>query len=98
MSGPQRQPTSRRSRRVARSPHELERRGYHLKTLYEVSREITGLVDTASIVKNFLMMVVGTLGVERGAIVMADSKHNTTTALSQRGCEAEVETALAPAV
>jgi hypothetical protein len=72
MSRSRRQPSKPRSRRAARSPHELEKRIYHLKTLYEVSREITGLADIASITKNVLMMVVGTLGVERGILAVSD--------------------------
>ena len=98
MSRSRRQPSKPRSRRAARSPHELEKRIYHLKTLYEVSREITGLADIASITKNVLMMVVGTLGVERGILAVSDSKDNTAKSVSHRGCDMELEAALGSAI
>ena len=98
MSPSRRRPSTQRSRKVGRSTHELEKRIFHLKTLYEVSREITAFTDTPSITKNLLMMVVGTLGVERGVIVLADAKDNAMAAVSQRGCDPAAEAALANAV
>mgnify|MGYP006290552927 CR=1 FL=1 len=41
----------------------LDRRVYHLKTLYDVSRDIFGSVDTQEILKSFLMMTMGNFGV-----------------------------------
>ena len=34
---------------------ENERRLFHLKTLYDVSRELLGVVETKTILKNFLL-------------------------------------------
>src|SRR6059036_385926 len=61
-----------RLRDAARTQRELEKRMFHLKTLYDVSREIGFLIDTRAIMKNLLMMVIGTFGVERGLILLVD--------------------------
>ena len=66
---------------AARSREELEKRMFHLKTLYDVSREIGVLIDTEAILKNLLMMVVGTFGAERGLIVLRNSRENRIPAI-----------------
>src|SRR6059036_1050852 len=63
-----------RLRDAARTQRELEKRMFHLKTLYDVSREIGFLIDTRAIIKNLLMMVIGTFGVERGLILLVDGR------------------------
>lgn len=75
-----------RLRDATRSQEELEKRMFHLRTLYDVSREIGYLNDTQSIISNLLMMVLGTFGVERGLIVLSDSQ-NGVAALAQRGVD-----------
>lgn len=72
---------------AARSREELEKRMFHLKTLYDVSREIGVLIDTEAILKNLLMMVVGTFGAERGLIVLRNTRENRVEALAHRGLE-----------
>jgi class 3 adenylate cyclase len=67
------------------SHHELERRIFHLKTLYDVSQDIGQLKDTETILKNLLMMMVGTFGVLKGVIVIVDIKEDRINTLSQRG-------------
>ena len=66
------------------SQKELERRVFHLKTLYDVTREIGFLLDTQEIVKNLLMMVIGTFGVFRGFIVIVDTTKGTIEAVTER--------------
>ncbi len=63
---------------------ELERRVFHLKTLYDVTREIGFLLDTQEIVKNLLLMVIGTFGVFRGFIVIVDTTKGTIEAVTDR--------------
>ena len=70
---------------AARSQQELEKRMFHLRTLYDVSREIGFLSNTQAILDNLLMMVLGTFGVERGLIVLYDTRDGTTALLTQRG-------------
>ena len=52
---------------------ELDLRLFHLKTLYDVSRELLGTVDIKLILKNFLLMTLGNFGVAEGFIVVHDS-------------------------
>jgi class 3 adenylate cyclase len=49
-------------------PSELDRRVYHLKTLYDVSREVFSSIDFDTILRSFLLMTMGNFGVIRGAI------------------------------
>ncbi|MGD8991047.1 MAG: hypothetical protein PVI00_06275, partial [Desulfobacterales bacterium] len=45
---------------------ELDRRVFHLKTLYDVSKDIYGSVETETILRNFLLMTMGNFGVMQG--------------------------------
>src|SRR5437867_5515029 len=87
-----------RLRDAARTQRELERRMFHLKTLYDVSREIGTLIDAQAIIKNLLMMVVGTFGVERGLIVLVEVRENRIEALTQRGFDDAASATLSRAV
>jgi class 3 adenylate cyclase/transcriptional regulator with GAF, ATPase, and Fis domain len=51
---------------------ELERQAFHLKTLYDVSKDIFGTVDVEAILRNFLLMTTGNFGVIEGFIVTQD--------------------------
>jgi class 3 adenylate cyclase len=48
---------------------ELDRRIFHLKTLYDVSKDIFSTVDFQAILKNFLLMSMGNFGVMEGFIL-----------------------------
>ena len=87
-----------RLRDAARAQEELEKRMFHLKTLYDASREIGSLIDTQAIVKNLLLMVVGTFGVERGLILVADVREDRIAAMTHRGLDEAAAALLAPAV
>lgn len=50
----------------------LDRRVYHLKTLYDISKDIFGSVDFEAILKNFMMMIMGNFGVMDGFILILD--------------------------
>ena len=90
--------TEKRLRDAARTRRELERRMFHLKTLYDVSREIGSLIDAQAIVKNVLMMVMGTFGVERGLILLAEVRENRIEAMTRRGFDDAASAALSLAV
>jgi hypothetical protein len=49
---------------------ELDRRIFHLKTLYDVSKDIYGSVKTETILRNFLLMTMGNFGVMEGFIIL----------------------------
>jgi class 3 adenylate cyclase len=48
---------------------ELDRRVFHLKTLYDVSTDIFGSVEFETILRNFLLMTMGNFGVVEGFIL-----------------------------
>jgi class 3 adenylate cyclase len=67
---------------LKRSEHiqvELDRRVFHLKTLYDVSQDIFGTVDFEIIVKNFLLMTMGNFGVMKGFVLTLDTPSGETT-------------------
>lgn len=59
---------------------ELDRRMFHLKTLYDVSKDIYSSVETETILKNFLLMTMGNFGVVTGFLVLS----NVTSAEIER--------------
>jgi signal transduction histidine kinase len=48
---------------------QLDKQLFHLKTLYDVSQELLGLTDVRVILKNFLLMTMGTFGTASGFIM-----------------------------
>ena len=52
---------------------DLDRRVFHLKTLYDVSKDIYGSVETETILRNFLLMTMGNFGVMEGFIILLDA-------------------------
>ncbi len=76
-----------RLRRAASARRELQRRVFHLKTLYDVSREVGFLVDTSEIAGNLLLMTVGTFGALRGFLVLVDVDHDRLESFTQRGMD-----------
>lgn len=70
-----------------RSQRELERRIYHLKTLHDLGREIGYLKDTEQIIKNLLMMVIGTFGALSGFILIINTSKRKIEAVTHRGMD-----------
>jgi class 3 adenylate cyclase len=73
---------------------ELDRRVFHLKTLFDVSKDIYASVESETIMRNFLLMVMGNFGVVKGFLILLDAPsgeashfvtigfdHNDTTSL-----------------
>ena len=71
-------------RELERSQQELERRIFHLKTLYDLSQEIGFLGGPSEIMRNLLMMIIGTFGASRGFILLADMGRGKIEAFTQR--------------
>ena len=59
---------------------ELDRRIFHLKTLYDVSKDVYSSVETETILKNFLLMTMGNFGVVTGFLLLS----NVTSAEIER--------------
>jgi class 3 adenylate cyclase len=58
---------------------ELDRRIFHLKTLYDVSKDIFATVDFEIITKSFLLMTMGNFGMVQGFILALDRPSGETT-------------------
>ena len=69
---------------AAHSQWELEKRIFHLKTLYEVSQVIGSLRDPQQIMKNLLLMVIGTFGSFKGVAFLVDVQQGRVAAATQR--------------
>src|SRR5207249_1596671 len=65
---------------------------------YINSGGIGSLIDTQAIIKNLLMMVVGTFGAERGLILIVEVRANRIEAMTQRGFDEAALAALSGAV
>ena len=51
---------------------ELDRRIFHLKTLYDVSKDIYSSVEVDAILRNFLLMSMGNFGVVTGFVLLTN--------------------------
>jgi class 3 adenylate cyclase len=51
---------------------ELDLRVFNLKTLYDVSKDIYGSVESETIIRNFLLMTMGNFGVMEGFVLLLD--------------------------
>ncbi len=75
------------SKEEKKSQQELEKRIFHLKTLYDLSQEIGYLKGTDEIFKNLLLMMIGNFGAFCGFIFLFDVSQRKTDAFSQRGLD-----------
>ena len=66
---------------------ELDRRVFHLKTLYDVSKDIYGSVETETILRNFLLMTMGNFGVMQGFIILLDASSKEISQLVSIGVQ-----------
>ena len=57
---------------------ELDRRIFHLKTLFDVSKDIYSSVEIETIMRSFLLMTMGNFGVMDGFIQLLDEPSQTT--------------------
>jgi signal transduction histidine kinase len=72
-----------------RSQQELEKRIFHLKTLYDLIQEIGYLRETHEITKNLLLMMIGNFGASCGLIFLFDMSRGEMEACCQRGLPKE---------
>jgi class 3 adenylate cyclase len=52
---------------------DLDQRIFHLKTLYDVSRDIFASIESETILRNFLLMTMGNFGVIEGFLLLMDT-------------------------
>jgi len=76
------------------SQRELEKRVYHLKTLFDVSQEISFMKGVEEISKTLLTMIMGTFGSLSGIVVLVDTDKGCIETISRRGIEGDVESEL----
>jgi signal transduction histidine kinase len=53
---------------------ELDRRLFHLKTLYDVSKHLLGTLEVEQMLKDFLLMTMGNFGVAEGLVFVQDDQ------------------------
>ena len=66
---------------------DLDRRVFHLKTLYDVSKDIYGSVETETILRNFLLMSMGNFGVMQGFVILLDASSKEISQLVSIGMQ-----------
>jgi class 3 adenylate cyclase len=69
--------------------NELDRRVFYLKTLYDVSKDIFGSVESEKILRSFLLMAMGNFGVREGFILTLNSPSQAIQHLVAVGLEQE---------
>ena len=67
---------------------------FNLKTLNDISRDIYGIVDTDTILKNFLLMFMGNLGLLGGFAMLVDENANNAVYFKSVGFEERDQEAL----
>ena len=73
---------------------ELDLRVFSLKTLYDVSKDIYGTVESETIIRNFLLMTMGNFGLMDGFILLFDQPSQTTSQFVAIGFRDESHDAL----
>lgn len=73
---------------------ELDRRVFHLKTLYDVSKDIYGSVQSETILRNFLLMTMGNFGLMEGFIILLDAPSQSIGQLVSIGMQEDDVAAL----
>ena len=68
---------------------ELDRRIFNLKTLYDVSKDLFSSTDSADIIRNFLLMVMGNFGVAKGVIMYLGDGRPEAAQISAVGLPSE---------
>ncbi len=73
------------SNSIETSRDELELRTYYLGTLFDISKDLFGTLDTESILQNFLLMTMGNFGVVEGFILVINSGTEETVHFVSNG-------------
>jgi serine phosphatase RsbU (regulator of sigma subunit) len=76
---------SQNSKSIETSRDELELRSYYLGTLFDISKDLFGTLDTESILQNFLLMTMGNFGVVEGFILIINLDSRETVHFVSNG-------------
>jgi rhodanese-related sulfurtransferase len=57
-----------------KTQEDLDRRVFYLKTLFETSRELAGVIQPRRILDEFLLMAMGALGIARGLAALVNTR------------------------
>jgi serine phosphatase RsbU (regulator of sigma subunit) len=76
---------SQNSKSIETSRDELELRSYYLGTLFDISKDLFGTLDTACILQNFLLMTMGNFGVIEGFILIINLNSRETVRFVSNG-------------
>jgi hypothetical protein len=76
-----------RSPQAAGSIQDTFRLSYHLRTLYDVSKDLFGNIEFETVLKNFLLMTMGNFGVMEGFTLTLDTSIGEITHFVPRGCK-----------
>ena len=69
---------------------ELDLRVFNLKTLFDVSKDIYGSVETETIIRNFLLMTMGNFGVMQAFLLLLDEPSKNTNQFISIGFQDEL--------
>ena len=69
---------------------ELDRKIYHLKTLFDVSKNIFGSVNVAEIVRHFLLLTMGNFGAYTGFVSLAEAPFSEITHFESQGYKDDI--------
>jgi hypothetical protein len=64
---------------------ELDHRVFHLKTLYDVSRDIFASIESEKILRNFLLMTMGNFGILEGFVLLFNDSSKETQSFIPMG-------------
>jgi hypothetical protein len=73
------------SKGIETSRDELELQTYYLGTLFDISKDLFGTLDTVSILQNFLLMTMGNFGVVEGFILIINPDSKETVHFVSNG-------------
>ena len=62
---------------------------FQLKTLYDVSKELFEAKDTETVLQNFLLTIIGSMGVLEGLTALYDNRSGRIVPMIDRGFEKE---------
>jgi class 3 adenylate cyclase len=73
---------------------ELDLRAFNLKTLYDVSNDIYGSVESDAIIRDFLLMTMGNFGVMQGFILLQEESSNDINQFVAVGFQSDLNQSL----
>ena len=79
------EPRNQISQQIETYRDELDKCNYHLNSLFDVSRDIFGILDAEMILKNSLLFILGNFGVVEGFILLLDLRSEKTIQFVAQG-------------